>query len=211
MSCSPDRVLALAGMLQCCYLVNTSARQGMTPQDELDAMIRTLFVFDADDTVEVYGGLANLNLGTRLGADVFGNLSVGKHHEWLRYIAPLTRLASRARGDAALLTRIGAGLREIDSRYPSDASTSVGAGCINNLGDLYESTLARSGSRIQILGSKQLLQNPAVAGRIRSLLLAGFRSAILWQQLGGRRWHWLLQRGRILEDFRYCRRMLEAS
>jgi len=43
-----------------------------------------------------------------------------------------------------------------------------------------------------------LLQQPAVAQEIRSLLLAGVRFAWLWLQLGGRRWQLILQRRPVL-------------
>jgi len=36
-----------------------------------------------------------------------------------------------------------------------------------------------------------------VANRIRALLLAGIRSAVLWYQLGGRRWRLVVYRRRI--------------
>ena len=34
---------------------------------------------------------------------------------------------------------------------------------------------------------------------IRALLLAGIRSAVLWRQLGGRRWRLVTQRQRLLQ------------
>ena len=48
--------------------------------------------------------------------------------------------------------------------------------------------------RIQVSGSGMYLQQPAIAQRIRCLLFAAIRSAFLWQQLGGKRSHLMLQR-----------------
>lgn len=54
--------------------------------------------------------------------------------------------------------------------------------------------------RLQIHGEMQFLQNPRNAERIRALLLAGIRSATLWQQLGGNRWQLFFSRRKILND-----------
>ncbi|MGK0404322.1 DUF489 family protein, partial [Alcanivorax borkumensis] len=42
------------------------------------------------------------------------------------------------------------------------------------------------------------LQDDNKAARIRALFLAGVRAAFLWHQLGGRRWHLLFQRKRLI-------------
>ncbi|MEK7758734.1 MAG: DUF489 family protein, partial [Pseudomonadota bacterium] len=41
------------------------------------------------------------------------------------------------------------------------------------------------------------LSNPAIADKVRAALLAGIRSAVLWRQLGGRRWQLLFSRGKL--------------
>ncbi|HKM37225.1 MAG TPA: DUF489 family protein, partial [Thiopseudomonas sp.] len=38
------------------------------------------------------------------------------------------------------------------------------------------------------------------AAKVRALLFAGIRSARLWRQLGGRRWHLLTKRGAMLHE-----------
>ena len=46
------------------------------------------------------------------------------------------------------------------------------------------------------------LQQEATAAKVRALLFAGIRSARLWRQLGGRRWHLLTKRGAMLNELR---------
>ena len=48
-------------------------------------------------------------------------------------------------------------------------------------------------------GENDHLANPLVASRVRAALFAGIRSAFLWQQKGGRRWHLLIFRRRIAQ------------
>ena len=51
-------------------------------------------------------------------------------------------------------------------------------------------------------GSQVHLNNPENANRIRALLLAGIRAAILWRQSGGSRWKLLVQRNALLREAR---------
>jgi high frequency lysogenization protein len=48
------------------------------------------------------------------------------------------------------------------------------------------------------VGEKHILQNPVNANKIRALLLAAIRSTVLWRQKGGKRWHFLWSRNKIL-------------
>ena len=47
-------------------------------------------------------------------------------------------------------------------------------------------------------GNASNLENTATAARIRSVLLAGIRAAYLWYQCGGKRWHLLVFRKRMV-------------
>ena len=53
------------------------------------------------------------------------------------------------------------------------------------------------GRRIQVTGVTQYLQHLGTQNRIRAALLAGIRSAILWQQVGGTKWQLLFFRRKI--------------
>ena len=48
------------------------------------------------------------------------------------------------------------------------------------------------------MGQSVFIHQKDILHRIRSLLLAGIRSAILWQQMGGKRWHFLFARKSIV-------------
>jgi len=70
---------------------------------------------------------------------------------------------------------------------------------IVELAELYQATLGKIEPRIKVSGSRQQLQIPANINRIRALLLAAVRAAVLWRQVGGRRWQFLISRGRMQE------------
>jgi high frequency lysogenization protein len=67
---------------------------------------------------------------------------------------------------------------------------------------LYQDTLSTLSFRVQVTGNVQHLKTPANADKIRALLLAGVRSAMLWKQLGGKRWQLILQRRQIVNSCR---------
>jgi high frequency lysogenization protein len=61
------------------------------------------------------------------------------------------------------------------------------------LADIYSAHLSNLKPRITVVGNPLYLQQPAQAQRVRALLLAATRAAVLWHQLGGRRRHLLFR------------------
>jgi high frequency lysogenization protein len=51
-------------------------------------------------------------------------------------------------------------------------------------------------------GEQDYLSRPEIANKIRALLLAGIRSAILWKQCGGTRWKFLFFRKKIQNELK---------
>jgi high frequency lysogenization protein len=58
-----------------------------------------------------------------------------------------------------------------------------------------------------VAGEQRHLSDPENADRIRAVLLAGIRSAVLWRQCGGVRWKLLFHRGRLQQE---ARRLLKS-
>jgi high frequency lysogenization protein len=56
--------------------------------------------------------------------------------------------------------------------------------------------------RIQVKGNAIYLQQPNVAERIRCLLFSAIRSAVLWRQLGGRKYHLLFYRKALIKTLK---------
>jgi high frequency lysogenization protein len=64
---------------------------------------------------------------------------------------------------------------------------------------IYQDTLSNLSFRIKVAGQVTLLQRDDIAQHIRALLLCAVRSAMLWRQLGGRRWHLILNKGALIK------------
>ena len=71
---------------------------------------------------------------------------------------------------------------------------------ISNLANIYRERISPLGPRIIVKGEESVLANPDNASRIRALLLAGIRSALLWRQAGGNRWRLIFERKAMLQE-----------
>ncbi len=72
-----------------------------------------------------------------------------------------------------------------------------------NLADLYHSTISTLQPRIMVVGDQQYLGAQNTVNKIRALLLAGIRGALLWRQCGGSRWKLLVFRKKLQDEARF--------
>ena len=79
---------------------------------------------------------------------------------------------------------------------------------IANLADIYSNTLSQIPPKIMVAGESNFLNNPSNANKIRALLLAGVRAAVLWSQTGGGRWQVLFKRKQFVQA---ARELLDGS
>ncbi|MFO7602339.1 MAG: DUF489 family protein, partial [Gammaproteobacteria bacterium] len=73
---------------------------------------------------------------------------------------------------------------------------------IANLADIYSNTISQIPPKIMVSGESHYLNNPANTNKIRALLLAGVRAAVLWTQIGGGRWQVLFKRRQFVQAAR---------
>lgn len=67
------------------------------------------------------------------------------------------------------------------------------------LADVYQQTISQLRPRIMVNGDYSYLSNNDNANRIRVMLLAAIRAAVLWSQCGGTRVNLVLQRRELLK------------
>ena len=79
---------------------------------------------------------------------------------------------------------------------------------IGHLDRLYQDNISPLQPRIMVRGEPSFLRDAAIAARIRALLLAGIRAAVLWRQLDGSRWRLLVARRQFVDT---ARRLRESS
>ncbi|MGA0805808.1 MAG: high frequency lysogenization protein HflD [Pseudohongiellaceae bacterium] len=195
-----EQTLALAAIAQCAFLVRQLAHHGVVAADKFGTAVDSLFVTRPHSSEEVFGSVKNLNLGLQALQEILeGNSALFSPDQVLRYITGMLYLESQLARRPDLLERIGSDIERLDLCHPARPRAENQA-LVRDLARLYQDTLSTLPFRIQVKGDMQRLQNEYLAARIRVLLFAGIRAAVLWKQRGGRRWHLLFLRSRIKRD-----------
>lgn len=70
---------------------------------------------------------------------------------------------------------------------------------IEQLANIYKDTISTYSAKIQVTGNGRYLEQAANQAKIRALLLAAIRSAVLWDQVGGKKRQFLFSKNKILE------------
>jgi high frequency lysogenization protein len=196
-----DQVLALAGIFQSACLVQQLAREGHTDSAALRASIQSILALDAPDVETIYGGAGGLRLGLELLNTKLTGKTKSADMEMARYVVALVQLEGSLRRHPKMLDDLRQGIdtaREQMKFFEGDApAEGVHPLLMEKLAQVYSQTISTLTPRIMVSGEHGHLANPAIAAKVRATLLAGIRSAVLWRQLGGRRWQLLFSRGKI--------------
>jgi high frequency lysogenization protein len=191
----PNITLGLAGIFQAAELVKQIARQGFAQETPFQSSISSIFTLNAQTTEEVFGGVSGVRLGLEMLLAQLGGTNQKRDIESLRYAMGIIDLQRRFMRDKKLPHQLHDGLQHIEIKQEN-----IEKQTIFEIAELYTSTLSTLPFRIQVFGNPQYLQEEEKAARIRALLLAGVRSAVLWEQKGGGRWHLLFNRTKILKQ-----------
>jgi len=188
------QALALAGVFQAASLVDELARTGQVDERAWETLIRATLDTNPESFEAIYGGHPN-NL--RRGLEVLESV-VGRQQAnpvVLRYGFSLLMLMNKLRGNDAMLDDLGTRLTRIQGQAEHFGETHENV--IASLGEAYQETLSTLKTRIVVQGDPSLLQSRMMPERVRAILLAGIRFALLWHQQGGRRWKLVFQRGAL--------------
>jgi high frequency lysogenization protein len=193
-----DEVMALAGLFQAARLVVRLARHGQCDPDAYAVSVGSILHLDPESAAGVYGDPAGVRCGLEglieaLDARV-------REAEATRIVVTVMHLERKLAARPDLLATLRAGIEQA-----ARSATTLGVGddsVSERLGALYAETLSTLRPRVMVPGSVLHLEQPRTVARIRTLLLASVRAAVLWRQVGGTRWGLLLRRGRICEASR---------
>lgn len=201
---SRDQVIALAGLFQACAVVDTLARTGHIQPEALNTAITSLLEQNPTSCEATFSSVARLSTGLDAMEKLLNSKQHGKTQDILRYALGLIYLQGKILKNPVMLNKIGEGIARANNQalHFSPDHDNV----ISSLADLYSNTISSFRFRIQVNGQGGFLQQADIAKRIRCLLFSGIRAGILWHQVGGRRWHFLLYRKQMLEQIRQLRR-----
>jgi len=196
MSQTEPQVMALAGVFQAAILVEQLARKGQIDRDELARCIRSVLNLNPASVEDIYGGVSGIRIGLQGVRDVLSRRGAGISTEVMRYAMGILHAQRKLSRRDDLMDTLGKSLERAVEQFQyfddpmHDSVIGAAAHC-------YQESVSKLNFRIRVMGNPTYLQNPRTADQVRALLLFGIRSAHLWQQQGGRRWHILFKRNAL--------------
>jgi high frequency lysogenization protein len=193
-----ERTLALAGVFQATELVRQAASHGTWSGYAASSCLRSLFSLEGETTQQIYGGREFVRLGAETMLCVLQGES--RYTESLRYVVALLQVERKFQRSGKMQDRVGERLKEIsmqgeelDQHEREDLQA-------HEIALLYSETVSTLSPRIVVSGKPQYLKNDRTVDWVRTLLMAGLRSAVLWKQLGGGRFELMFGRKKIISE-----------
>ena len=190
-----DQAITLSAIMESALLVDQLARTGQAPTIEMEAIAGSLFQFEWDSVEHIFGGLDPLERGLARLQDLMRQGTAGAAPNVMRYAMAMLYLGNKLRRDRDRLDIIRSRLEHTALKHAHFSSHFDQLAA--SVSSIYQDTISTYRYRIQISGSAEHLQDTRVADRIRTLLLAGIRAAILWRFLDGSRLKLLFNRRQL--------------
>lgn len=195
-----NRAIALSALFQCVEGVNQIANTGNVDADLYKTCINSILTEDTGSAESLYGSLKELKVGFKsmmyqLGSSPMTPDGKPKQLELTRYALGLIHLENKLNNNSAAFEQLINGIKgnqEKLNHFDIEHENITAS-----LADLYTKTISDIGPKIMIQGEQTHLANPKNAAKIRTLLLAGIRAALLWRQAGGSRWKLLFERRKL--------------
>ena len=191
-----EHAMALAGLFQAVTLVQQVAREGSADAGPFESSITSILRIDAENTDAVFGDSHHLTRGLQILCQQLGREKSNQDPELMRYAVSLMFLERQLMRSPKMLAKVRDGIDAATQQSEHFAITHENV--LARLADTYATTVIQLQPRIMVQGKPEYLNTPANANRIRALLLAGMRAAVLWRQLGGNRLRLLWTRKSIV-------------
>jgi high frequency lysogenization protein len=185
-----SRVLALAGMMQALKLVRQIADTGHADGEGERNALDSVFRIDAASAEAVYGNSRAVRGGLLLLRDYFTDRNSDQALPKLGMA--VLQIERRFVGDEAVARQVLDGIRTLEGI--AERQGSIHPDVISKLGQLYADTVSHLRPKVIVQGNPHYLQQADVVAEIRALLLAALRSAVLWRQMGGTMWDFVLRK-----------------
>lgn len=196
-----EQTIALSAVFQAAELVSILARTGQVDNASLQPMLDSILMLNAASTEDIYGGQwdypSHLALGRKITRQALGKDRSSVNPETLRYTLSIIHLEGKLAKAPDMLSVIGQKIVQIEQKKAHYDSV-LHENMLASISGMYQDTLSKLPFRIQVQGDSRYLQQPQVANQVRAILMSGIRAAMLWRQLGGKRWHLIFKRKALL-------------
>lgn len=201
-----DKTLALAGVFQCASLVHQIALSNSADEHDVITVIRSTLDLNPASIDVVYGKVDNLRTGLHTLIEQLGDQAGKKDMHIARYVISLLHLQRKLSKRTDMLNTISEGIAR--AKQQSEIFEINHENVLANLAGIYADTISQITPKIMVSGESSYLSSRANTDKIRALLLAGVRSAVLWAQYGGSRWQILFKRKAFVAE---ARRLLDEE
>ncbi|KJF81920.1 lysogenization regulator HflD [Photobacterium angustum] len=191
-----DRTIAFAGICQAVKLVQEVAKNGSCDNDILAATLNSIVETNPSNTIAVYGNEENLRMGLESMVRDIDNSTSGS--EITRYLVSVMALERKLESRRDSMSQLGDRIDMLNRQR--DHFELLDEQMLSNIASVYLDIISPLGPRIQVSGTPAQLQQSHVQHKVRALLLAAVRGAVLWRQVGGKRRHLLFGRKQMIEQ-----------
>ena len=193
-----NQTFTLAAVCQAARLVQLISRGGKINDDEFTMLLNSILITSPENTLDVYGGNTDLlTTGLTILLAQLSNQTKVKDAELTRYLVSLLALERKLSRNKALLAKLGSRIEQAKRQTEHYDITSETL--LASLASIYSDLISPLGTPIQVMGEPEILKNTLNQHKIRALLLAGIRSAVLWRQVGGKRRYIIFARSKMVE------------
>lgn len=191
-----NQTLALAGVFQSAYFVDQIAKSGTIDPDVLNSMVQTILNLEPESFEGVFGGRSSLMDGLKVLEQSLNKSGASLNREVLHYAMSIITVQNKLAKRDDLMSELSKGLdRAVSQQQYFDDF--LHESVIASVATCYQNSVSQLSFRIRVTGNPTHLQNPKTAEKVRSILLFGVRSALLWRQAGGRRWQIMFSRQKL--------------
>lgn len=193
-----SQTIALSAMCQSALMIQQVSKGIILDKDSMMCLFNGIIATDPKSVFDVYSSIEELTDGAKLVQFQLSGNATKKDIEVTRYLAGIMSISKKLLSNKPALSALKNKLDEVQRRLAhfelDDPSI------IQNLADGYSEIISPLGQKIQVIGNQTLLQQVSVQHKVRALLLAGVRAAVLWRQMGGKRRDFIFSRKTVLKD-----------
>jgi len=197
-----DQVVALAGLSQSIRIVQHIAWKGETNQTDFKAVVASLLRVDSQSAIAVFGGSFEVSSGLRLLKQQLDTTNNNKDPEFVSIVINLLSLHKQLTNNARLMDKLSSYMAKLSAKYADEnfyQDDELFKQLLQDCSEAYKETLSKLTNRIQVKGEPKYLKPMENQVQVRAALLCAIRSAFLWRQSGGSRWHFLLKKKALLQ------------
>ena len=202
--CTDERVLALAGVLQCATIVDELATQGHSNDSSTAACVVAFFLRDQASIRSFFDNTSNVQLGLAQLGKLFSGLPTEEIRRRTGYAFQMIQLSKQMADRPDMLGVIGADMDRMEAMRDNLNELELQS----QVGELYQKTISKLSFRIQVQGQHGYLRQEDTASTIRAILFCGIRFAHLWRQQRGSQMDFFLRKSQIRD---IAKRLAEAS